>query len=78
MAKPVKKESPLLLKLARNLRAGFLKDTKGEPEPWAEASDEDRRLWIRCAKRALRLTGAQPASASSSSVEPVESDYDSH
>ena len=45
----------LVLRVARNLLAGYTKDTGGAPKKWDEANAEEQELWKRMARRAIRL-----------------------
>lgn len=45
----------LVLRVARNLLAGYTKDTGGAPRKWDEANAEEQELWMRMARRAIRL-----------------------
>ena len=63
---PVDLQTPLtkgqILKVARNLQAGFSKDTLGSPRSWTEVTQEEQEAWIRTARRAVRLLhDAQPS-----------------
>lgn len=50
-----------VLKIARNLQAGFSKDTLGAPRSWTEVTKAEQEAWIRTARRAARLLGeSQP------------------
>lgn len=51
-------EDRIVLKLARNLRAGYVKDTKGQVEAWTDVPADDKKIWIRTGKRALRILSA--------------------
>lgn len=44
-----------MLKIARNLQAGFTKDTVGSPKSWTEVTKAEQEAWIRTARRAARL-----------------------
>jgi len=44
-----------VLKIARNLQAGFSKDKLGAPRGWAEVDKVEQDAWIRTAKRAVKL-----------------------
>jgi hypothetical protein len=46
-------ERKALTKIARKLQAGHAKETTGDVTPWTDLADEDRRLWMRLAKRAM-------------------------
>lgn len=44
-----------MLKIARNLQAGYSKDQMGAPRGWAEIDKRDQEAWIRTARRAVKL-----------------------
>lgn len=51
--------------IARSLYWGYVKDTTGVPGKWGDLPEDDRKIWRRMAKRALRkieeLGGDRPA-----------------
>lgn len=51
--------SEALVSLAVKLQANYAKEAAGEPRLWSELSQEERRIWIRVAKRAADLVVAE-------------------
>jgi hypothetical protein len=59
-------ERRALTKIARKLQAGHAKETTGDVTPWTDLADEERKLWMRLAQRAVNATLQEMASASES------------
>ena len=49
--------------IARKLQAGHAKETAGDVTPWLDLADEERKLWMRLAKRAVNATLKELANA---------------
>ena len=49
--------------IARKLQAGHAKETAGDVRPWLELADDERRLWMRLAKRAANAIVEELATA---------------
>lgn len=57
-------ERRALTRIARKLQAGHAKETTGDVTPWTDLADDERRLWMRLAQRAVNATLQEMASAS--------------
>jgi len=44
----------IIIAVARSVYWGYVKDTTGTPGKWSELNEEDRKVWLSAAKRALR------------------------
>ena len=49
--------------IARKLQAGHAKETGGDVTPWLDLADDERKLWMRLAKRAVNATLKELADA---------------
>jgi hypothetical protein len=58
-----------LLKIAQNLFSGYQKDTTGQVTHLKDADPDTRQLWLRAAKRAVRII----AKLSESHLDPTAS-----
>jgi hypothetical protein len=59
-----------LRRIARKLQAGHAKETTDQVPTWADLPDEERRLWLRLAARAVAAT-IQELTAIDVDVDPV-------
>jgi len=50
-------------RIARKLQAGHAKETGGDVTPWLDLADDERKLWMRLAKRAVNATLKELANA---------------
>jgi hypothetical protein len=46
-------------RMARNLQAGYTKDTLGVPRKWVDVQEDEKLLWLRMARRAIRLVASE-------------------
>ena len=56
-------ERRALTKIARKLQAGHGKETTGDVTPWTDLADQERKLWMRLANRAVNATLEEMAKA---------------
>lgn len=47
-----------VLRIARNLQAGYSKDLQGAPRSWADVGEAEQQAWIRAVRRAAKMFGA--------------------
>jgi hypothetical protein len=45
----------LALRLAKNLQGGFTKQTTGTPRKWRDVPPDQRRIWLRLARTAMKI-----------------------
>ncbi len=44
----------IIIAVARSVYWGYVKDTTGTPGKWSELNEDDRKIWLAAARRALR------------------------
>ena len=42
--------------IARKLQAGYAMETTGDVKPWPDLTEDEHRLWMRLARRAVSAT----------------------